>query len=850
MLRQHVMTRIELFELTEAAQLSALAQRVDGGGEDPSGTATSHLAEHVEAPATIRKSPTTSARSRPAATCSAGPPRRSVASSMMSSWTSDARWRSSIETAAGSERRIGGAERRSRGQDESRAEQLPLARPWPRAVGRRSTRRLEVGHGIRRADAGNWLSATPEPRRPAPPRRFARPQSRRNVCSLDAKESRMRPEQSGKGRLTGASIALERGTRFLLANQGRDGLWRDFLTPAGEASEWPTGLRRSRAPPRRSRARPRSSERPRRSSPARTTTAAGATTRTSRPMPTRRPASCSSSRDGSPREPCRRAASCLVRHQRRDGGGIATYREPGPIRRFMGVGRWLRFNGWCRPHTEVTATARLRARRPRAGRPRPGARGRLAATSGRGSVTTAAGARTGGPRLTTRPCKQSSSRWRWATASRRSRSRVGDPEPGRGRRLERAGVAPSPSQRHCRCRSCCRGRGGRAGRSVRSRAGLAAGASDGGWPSHPIMRIPLPARHGSRPAAARFASPAVWSSATSTAPSPRPPASPRWRGLRRLTPGARGHVASSQSRAEGGSAMLEDFKRALARVQTDYGFYIGCQTNPAVALAGYDLSADERSALTDPRSPRGLLRRGIGISRLRPITVTIYGQARLGQPRRADEDGEHGGGRPSTRRSRTEVEAITAGEHGRGRAQPAVRAVDGTDRLSDSDPAVQRGLAVRHRHRRHRHRRDPPAHPRGGRGHPPLQAHVRHRLRLRHPGVPGDAVSRGDGARHLLRARQGPSAHLPQDGRRGRLRRGGRCSGVPRHVRPSLGLLLSDDADQAGRAAARPARRGLPGHLRVRHAARRSRAPTSPSAGSRCTRRPTSCCAGDRSRTT
>ena len=30
--------------------------------------------------------------------------------------------------------------------------------------------------------------------------------------------------------------------RFVLAKQGRDGLWRDFLTPAGEASEWPTGF--------------------------------------------------------------------------------------------------------------------------------------------------------------------------------------------------------------------------------------------------------------------------------------------------------------------------------------------------------------------------------------------------------------------------------------------------------------------------------------------------------------------------------------------------------------------------------------------------------------------------------
>ena len=54
---------------------------------------------------------------------------------------------------------------------------------------------------------------------------------------------------------------------------------------------------------------------------------------------------------------CRHAASCLAMHQRRENGGIATYRESGPIRRYMGVGRWMRFDGWCRPHTEVTATA-------------------------------------------------------------------------------------------------------------------------------------------------------------------------------------------------------------------------------------------------------------------------------------------------------------------------------------------------------------------------------------------------------------------------------------------------------------------------------------------------------------
>ena len=71
--------------------------------------------------------------------------------------------------------------------------------------------------------------------------------------------------------------------------------------------------------------------------------------------------------------------------------------------------------------------------------------------------------------------------------------------------------------------------------------------------------------------------------------------------------------------------MLEDFKRALARVQADYGFYVDCQTNPTVALAGYDLSPDERSALTDPEKLADVLKRGIGISRIPSITVKISG---------------------------------------------------------------------------------------------------------------------------------------------------------------------------------------------------------------------------------
>lgn len=72
--------------------------------------------------------------------------------------------------------------------------------------------------------------------------------------------------------------------------------------------------------------------------------------------------------------------------------------------------------------------------------------------------------------------------------------------------------------------------------------------------------------------------------------------------------------------------MLEDFKRALARVQSDYGFYIGCQTNPALALEGYSLSSDERLALSDPDKLADLFKRGVVLDQLRSITVKISGK--------------------------------------------------------------------------------------------------------------------------------------------------------------------------------------------------------------------------------
>jgi hypothetical protein len=71
--------------------------------------------------------------------------------------------------------------------------------------------------------------------------------------------------------------------------------------------------------------------------------------------------------------------------------------------------------------------------------------------------------------------------------------------------------------------------------------------------------------------------------------------------------------------------MLDDFRRALARVQSDYDFYIDCQANPVVALAGYDLSANERSALIDPEKLAHLLEQAGGV-KFPPLTITICGR--------------------------------------------------------------------------------------------------------------------------------------------------------------------------------------------------------------------------------
>jgi squalene cyclase len=151
--------------------------------------------------------------------------------------------------------------------------------------------------------------------------------------------------------------ALERGRRFVLSRRGADGLWRDFFTPAGVASEWTSGFI------------------------AATLLLAGTDAGELTPcadalvalqnddggwgynedVPTDADSTACVllflALIGGHETACGRGAACLAAHQRAENGGVATYREAGPIRKFMGVSRLMRFSGWCQPHTEVTATA-------------------------------------------------------------------------------------------------------------------------------------------------------------------------------------------------------------------------------------------------------------------------------------------------------------------------------------------------------------------------------------------------------------------------------------------------------------------------------------------------------------
>src|SRR4051812_19602510 len=153
-----------------------------------------------------------------------------------------------------------------------------------------------------------------------------------------------------------ARTAVECGARFLVARQGKDGLWRDFETPAGEASLWPTAWIAMAL--RRVELGHDAVERATGALVAAQRDDGGGGYNEAVPSDADTTAWALLVIAGTRQHElsCRRAAACLLRHQRGDGG-IATYAEPGPIRRFMAIGRYMPFWGWCRPHTEVTAVA-------------------------------------------------------------------------------------------------------------------------------------------------------------------------------------------------------------------------------------------------------------------------------------------------------------------------------------------------------------------------------------------------------------------------------------------------------------------------------------------------------------
>ena len=72
--------------------------------------------------------------------------------------------------------------------------------------------------------------------------------------------------------------------------------------------------------------------------------------------------------------------------------------------------------------------------------------------------------------------------------------------------------------------------------------------------------------------------------------------------------------------------MVDDFIRVLARVQSDYGFYIGCQTNPAAALRDYALNTDELETLLDPEKLRAMLDDGAFENKPARLIITFSGK--------------------------------------------------------------------------------------------------------------------------------------------------------------------------------------------------------------------------------
>jgi len=86
--------------------------------------------------------------------------------------------------------------------------------------------------------------------------------------------------------------------------------------------------------------------------------------------------------------------------------------------------------------------------------------------------------------------------------------------------------------------------------------------------------------------------------------------------------------------------MRDDFTSALARVQSDYSFYIRCQSDPASALADYSLNSEELAVFSDPERLESALKHRPGIRMLPSITIKISGTHDWinSQPKRREDD--------------------------------------------------------------------------------------------------------------------------------------------------------------------------------------------------------------------
>lgn len=152
-------------------------------------------------------------------------------------------------------------------------------------------------------------------------------------------------------------LALDRGVEFLLARQGTDGLWREFETLAGEASDWPTGFIGAQLLDAGVHG------------PAADRAAEALLRRQHRDGGWGYHHDVPSDADstawglaflaawGLDRNATERAGRCLRQFQDPRTGGVATYADPRPIRRYLKAGPGLDVRGWCASHLEVTATA-------------------------------------------------------------------------------------------------------------------------------------------------------------------------------------------------------------------------------------------------------------------------------------------------------------------------------------------------------------------------------------------------------------------------------------------------------------------------------------------------------------